>query len=1500
MDSNCSFLGNVLYNDSTVLKTITGKFFPLNKNRQFLDISTLKHNELAVFSEFLPSINEELASVTIKLEDTCVDFWNYSLEKSQFDLILVLDCSHNLHLFSLKSLSIPHSKNYCPYFTYKIPNSISRFPANNNIIINTHNIKENEPNIFSNQFLIKNEFSISLFKNKRIPKINYIKPYIYSKKFFNSNPIIFEKLIPEYYIAIDENTGFIIVCLSSYSFLIVPSLKTNKDGIIEQIELKIQTENLFHFDSLKYKLEGISFSKTCKNYPKIQPVVFCLFSDLKSHILGGKTFFFDWNNLLKSQVNPRDNYQKPICETDLTILLNSKSTSISPKLYQMRIFCTHIPVVHMQSIHVSVGRSGNDRSIPVFTCESACGYECSFINSGCACRFKKLLIIFNYEKSELKLILCDLGAKYLNEEILTVNLSEYYQEKIYIDLRDVVIIEEDINEQRIKFLISSKCMEMFVLNLQFKDNRMKEVDITKLQINSPGFELSDISSVCPYLYFNEECLIVKSILVSSTFGVIKKISFPNFNQEYILAPKITEILKIEKAIIIPNCFENKFILAAKRYQCYWDQIKNGYYFHYDFVLRYIFLNSLRISTINKFNTLKKGVFGIFIIPIEKNRYLVVYSKFFESQIDLLVKLESVYQNKYHLKKFKINDFLLSGHTTILCVKVCHNLILQVTESRIILYQGISEQVKAFENQDRIDHFQPNTNDLWEYPDLIMYAKMADDHHLMIITQKHKLIQLKIESFQLFHLSIKDELAYIPIISSFESKKLILNNSSHVILSMIGDSKGKIFTNLSFIQNSLKNVNFSFNLDNFVDFDAGMITSIEFDKNFHDNIYIVTSCGLLCILNLNLLAQDLFENKIQKNQNIYKRIILNLKSHLSCQEALDWKIIGVQRNYISNNHQIWKNRIILGSFSDYLYVELLETNKKVLKILQAKRLKFPTSSIITQFIENYQDNDHLYFLSLQGGEDQQVKLVNVEFNKLQSCDKVLPLKSIYYKVENMIYLKEKSWIVVNIESWSPSSRSNKFPTRMTSQLFLLDLDANLYGSKIYTINENDSISRGNFKFRIFPNNGKDSFFQVFNRSENQDFIPNTIFQLISVQSNSNENPNFHKDPFIVLGSYSFHGVESGLVYRSSSDQRKFFFLLVGKGLDTNKTLELVSTRVFSCLDISNFEENCDCLHTHLNTHSQSFDQVINFGNKLKLKVGDFSISFPGMLIHNAALQDRGKMIVFDLLESTSKLYEKQLIFHRMYFDLRTDSDSKLNQVKYADNLEYFYPSDFSILDNEMIKGKKVQIYRGLSNQISLLRSGTSLNQDSKIFIIGLEIILNYMYKRRNNEIISAFPAILTNLLFGMFDIVFSNKLKVNSTKSISSNSGTFFTRKKVNKLDRKQLKDGIKNTKISLHQISYLYSQVCSKCIKWKILMVLIVWYNLITIIMDNQDMDFVSIRRLVCPIFQDWVLELEKDVTIHFETIIDHSSLIENFFNSEYYFQKYQELVFSESEEYIF
>ncbi|KAL3127659.1 hypothetical protein CHM_6g3090 [Cryptosporidium hominis] len=1494
MNPNCSILGNVLYNDSSVLKTITGKFFPFNKNRQSLDISTLKYNELTVFSEFIPSNNEELASITVKLEDTCVDFWKYSIQESQFDLILVLDCSQNLHLFSLKSVSIPHSKHDCPYISYKIPNSFSAFPTSNNTIIKAHNIKENEPNIFSNQLLIKNEFSISLSKNKTIPKINFIRPYEYSKKFVNSFPIIFEKLIPEYCIAIDNDTGYIIVCISSYSFLIVPSLKVNKNGIIEQLELKIQTDNLFHFDSLKYKLECISFSKTCKNYTKIQPIVFCLFSDLKNQILYGKTFFFDWNNLLKNQINPRDNYQKPISETNLIPLINSSSTSFSPQIYHMRIFCTHIPVIHMKSIHVSVGRSINDKSIPVLACASTCGYKSGFINSGCICRFRKLLLIFNYEKNELKLILCELDAEEFNEEILTVNLNEYYQEKIYIDLRDVVIIEENVNEQRIKFLISSKCMEMFILNLQFQDNKMKEFDIIKLQINSPSFELSDISSISPYLYYNEECLIVKSIIVSSTFGVIKMITFPNFKQKFIFAPKTLEILKMEKAIMAPNYFDNKFILAAKRYQCYFDQIKGGYYFQYDFVLRYIFLNSLKISTIAQFDSLKKGVFEIFIIPIEKNRYLVVYSKFLESQIDLLIKQESIPENKYYLKKIQISGFLITGHSTILCVKICHNLMLQVTESRILLYQGISEQVKAFENQNHIDHFQPNIKDLWEYPDLIMYAKMADDNHLMIITQGHKLIQLKIESFQLFHFDIKDELTYIPIISSFESKKLILNNSSHVILTLIGDPHGQIFANLSLIQNPLKNIKSSFNLNNFLDSEVGMITSIEFDNNFHDNIYITTSFGFLCIFSLIQFTQDLFQEKFQTNQTKYKKIIINLKSHISCQEVFNLKVIGTQRKYIFSNNQIWKNRIILGSMTDYLYTELLETNEKVLKILHIKRLKFPIYSIITQFTENYQDYDHLYFLSLQGHENQHIKLVNVELNKLQSCDKVLPLKSTRHKVENMIYLKENSWIVINIENWSPGSHSNKCPTRITSQLFLFDSDANLCGSKTYSINDNDSNFEENFRFKIFPNNGKDSFFQVFNRGENQNFIPNTIFQLISVHSNSTNTHKFHKDPFIVSGSYSFQGVESGLIYRSPSDHKKFFFFLVEKNFDADKALELVSTRVISCLDISKIKRNYDSINTDITTYSQSIDHIIAFGNKLKLKVADFSISFPNMLIHNVTFQNHARIIGIDLLESISDLSKKQLIFHRIYFDLGTYPDRKLTQVKYQDNFDHFYHLDFPILDNKIIKDKQIQIYKGVSNQISLLRYENSLNQDSKLFFIGLQIILNYMYKRRNNEIISAFPAIITNLLFGIFDIVFSNKIKINSTKSISSNSGAFFSKKKVNKLDKKQFENGIINTKISLYQISYLYFQVCSKCIKWKVLMVLIVWYNLITTFKNNQDLEFISIRKLVCPLFQDWVLELEREVTIHFETIMDHSSLIENFFNSEYHFQQYQELLFSE------
>ncbi|OII73205.1 uncharacterized protein cubi_02437 [Cryptosporidium ubiquitum] len=1506
MDLNChSFLGNVLYSDSSVLKTITGKFFPSNKNRQFLDISTLKYHELVVFSEFFPSINEELSSITFKLEDACVDFWNYSLEGSPFDLILVLDCTQNFHLFSLKSLPTPHSKHNCPFVKCKIPNFISRFPDNTNHLkisnkdlIDSQETKANEPNIFNNQFLIKNEFSISLFKNRKTPKIDFIRPYKYNRKFLNSNPIIAEKLIPKCYISIDRYTGYIIVCLNSSSFLIIPSLTLNKDGIIEQIELKIQTENLFHFDSLKYKLESISFVKTCKNQSKIQPVVFSLLSDLKDRTLVGKAFLFDWNNLIKNQPNPKDSHYKPISETNFIPLFNSVSTSLSPQLYHMRIFCTHIPVVHMKTIHVGVGRSEIDKTIPVFACANVCGYEYS---SECVCKFKKLLFIFSYERNELKLILSDLETGELKEDILIVNLKEYYQEKIYIDLRDVLMIEENANEQRMKFLISSKCMEMFLLNIQFKDNRMKDFDLIKIQINSLNLELSDISSICPYQYSNEDSSILKSLLVSSTFGVIKKISFPSFNQEYILAPKSIEILKVERAIMVQKYFENSIILAAKKYQCFWDIIKGSYQFQYDFILRYIFLNSPKISTLSQFPIKKKGVLGISLIPVKKNSYLLLYSKLFESQVYLLIRKEFISENKYGFKKIQINNFLLTNHTTILCVKICHNLILQVTESQIILYQGICEQIEILENQGQTNSFQADRKDLWDYPDLIMHARVADDNNLMIITQEHKLIQLRVESFELFEFSIKDEFTYIPLISCFESKKLILNDS-HIILSMIGDSQGQIFATLFFIQNPLKKFNFILKVDglvNFeiekVNFEPGIITSIELDNAFQDGVYFTTSHGYFFILNLKTLIQDLLQGQIQKNQINYKRIIIDLKSYLSSQEVLDWKIIGIQRKYMKNDyHQIWKNRIILGSVSEYLYLELLETNKKVLRILQVKKLKFPICSIITQFKEKYQEDDHFYFLSLENSKNnQQVKIVKMELNKYHSCDKVLPLKSTQYKVENMIYLKKKSWIVVNIENWNTTNfHSNKYLSQVSSQLFLLDLEANLYGFKTYSSHENNPNFKENFKFRIFPNNGEDSFFQVFNPGENHGCLQNTLFQLISVPNDSYEISSSYNDPFIVLGSYSFQGIESGIVCKSPSNQKKFFFFLVGKGLDTDKTLELVSTRVFSCLDISRLEAVNKNPSIDFNSSLQS-NQIIKFGTKLVLKVEDFSITFPGKLINNAVFQKNGKTIMLNLLEPRSGLPEKFLL-HQIYSEL--DTDFKLIQDKYDDFIGHFCQPDSVILDNEIIEDENIHIYKGFSDDISLLRIRNSFNKNSKLFIIGLQIILNYIYKRRNNEIISAFPAILTNLLFGIFDIVFSNKIKTSSSKSVSVSSGSFFSRKKV-KIERKQVEDGLKNVQIFPYQISDLYSQLCSKCLKWKILMVLVVWYNLIETIINNQNIDLIYIRKLTCPIFQDWVLKLEKEIPIDFDMLLDRSYLIENFFKSDYYYEKYQELTFLKLEE---
>ncbi|KAJ1607206.1 hypothetical protein OJ252_2909 [Cryptosporidium canis] len=1474
--NNCSMLGDALYKDSQVLKTITGRFFPENRNRRFLDISTLKYNELTVFSEFLSMQNEGLSSVSYKLEDSCIDFWSYSVENSPFDLILVLDCTHSLHLFSLKRQLTPHSKLDCPLVTQRIPNTINRFPSlggrentntNNNSVYSPQEAKTTGQDVYNLQFLVKKESSIQLFKDRKAPRIDFIRPYKHSKKYFSSNPIIIEKRIPKYHIAIDHETGYIAICAFSWSFLIVPNITLTKDGVIDEVKLKTQTENLFHLDSLRYKLEGISFLEACKHS---KPMV-CLLTDLKNHLLGTKTLIFDWTSLLKTQTNPKDNHHKPISETDFSPIQNFKSTLTTSELYHMRIFSISIPVIHMKSAHVSVGRSGNDMQMPV-----------------CACGHRKLLIIFSYERNELKLLLRDLSVAGIDrqeeEDVQVVDLWNYYDERIYIDLSDLVVIEENVENSRIKFLVSSKCMEMFVLTVQFVENRMRAFDITRIrQQSSPNFELSDISSICPYIYLDEGSNVVRSALVGSTFGIFKKIHLPDWSQEFISAPMTAQILKVEKCIQIPQRSEKQLVLAAKRYSCYWDEIKRGYHFQYDYIIRFMFLHSIRISTLIQFPTKSSGVLGISVLPIGESRHLVVYSRLGESQADLLLRQDATSSDKCEFKKVKIDGILIGEQTTILCVKICHDLLIQVSESRILLYQGVFDQINRLEAQGHKDGgFQTNKRDLWNYPDSIMFAKIVDENNILILTQGHQLIQLTVNSFDSFYSTLVKEIDSILVISSFESKALTINGAGQVILAMIGDCQGQIFAIMWLTENPSESYSSLLNLDGSVvteqkseSIDSGMVTSMEFDSVHQNTAYIVTSRGQLYILDLTRIAQDLLGGQIRDHPDYYNRMLIDLRSYHSFDEILDWRFIGIYRKYHLSGHQICKNRIILGSTSLYLCVELLETCKEVRKVLQIRRLQLPQCSIITQLGENSQEESVCLFC-LELGSAQRAQILKVELSKHQIYDKTLPLEGIHNQIESMIYLEEKSRLVVNMESTISCDRSTGAAVR--SQLFLLDSEAQLYGSQTYSGDQNGSNSPEMLRFRIFPGNEKTNFFQVFNLKENPSHIQSTIIQLVSVLGKPLEANNPRHDPFFVLGRHSLWGTESVLVYKSPHLPRKYLFFFVGSQLDADQTAGLVSTLALTCVETSRSQSEPKSSITHPQPPMASFfGQTISFGTDLVLKI-EHSVSFPGKLIESIASLGDAKSIQLDLVEPISDS-STQFILHRMFSKLGTEF--KLNMVEYGESPLKSYPHHF-------------QVYESHSDHLSLIYSGKPLKHADKIFIIGMQILLNYMFKRPNNEIVSAFPAVFTNLLFSIFDTVFSTKFRAGLSKSScnTAEERPFFAKKRAVCLTDKQINDGLGKTTVCLHQVSDLYRQTCPSCTQWKVLMVLVIWYNLITRLIDCRDTQHVFVRNLTCPLIKDWILELEKNVCIDSQLIMDQSYIFENFLVPDSYHKYFQELVF--------
>ncbi|KAF7456683.1 hypothetical protein HWI79_2748 [Cryptosporidium felis] len=1503
MYSHAEFsVGNDVFCNSGIIGTLSGRFFPTHQKRNSLDFSILRCNELVIFSEFLLSEAEKPDSVSFQFEEMCLDFWKYSIEESPLDFILVLDSSYNLRLFSLKSVIVPHSDRRCPVLTQKI----STHPHFNNFLLNGNTLPEirnttsseiGESDLSSPQFTINNESSIYLGDEMgNVALIDTFMPYESSEKYPKNNPLVREKRVNKYTIAIDSYSGLIVFSSPSLSskILITPTFKWLKDfPHIESIELRLISENLIYFDSKKYRLETLSFVHLPSR--KNSPILLYVFLDLNSNFLLGKLCLHDWENILKTHPTQKDSHFKPIFESDLfpIIRLNSINSKLSiANSFSMRAFYTCIPAMHtsMQLPHVNMKKKCVS-SVP------------ALLEAG-MCDCKNLLILFSKVKSELVVIFGDFGDLLSRQEriirdddlknggceIKVISLKDFCGEEVYVDLRNVCIIEEKWFENAgtdstIKFLVTSICKEAFILEISFREFSLVNLNISVLQKGESFLGLSDISGVSPHQYRVGSERIVNSVLVSSKFGITKKLTFPDLVEEPYLVPKIAEILTKGSSITVGKKYNQSIVTATKRYRCYWDSNKAVFAFKYEVILRFLFLNLLRIRFNSRPSSEKRGIVGTKVLPIEENKFLVFYSRLKDlGDVELLIRSSEHSKTSYCLERVSISG-LPSPQSLLLCETISHNLIIQVTETQILLIKGISGEVSeadslTLQRQDQVEVSRVESTNIWsssQFGDLILQAAKVNENQLFIITQEHILLSLKVNSFNNFEFLHIWEIPQVNAISSFDSKTFETLSASYT-LTVIGDCENNIHCLLS-DSHGTPPIALRINLEEFNKLrdssETDMVTSVKIDTS-HKNVYLVTTCHFLYIFKLG----DFLELNTLQNERAKvaprKIIDLTLQIHLENQ-ILDWEITGTAQVQYADG--IWKNQIILSSVSRYIFLELTEFENEILTATM-RQLGLPNCSKITQIREDKFSD--LSFLCLDG-ETKRVSIISVVPYLNEYCDKVLsPVQSSYDRVKTILHLKENDWLVVHLKSLQ---REQSGVENFVSRVFLFDTNSNLYGSKeFYLGNQNEAT-----EMEIFPYDEKNSFFLVtyFKDLAEETNIDSTMVQMISVLHNSKQFPPF-RDPFLVSGGIFLKEVCLRHISRVREDPKKYLFFLVGRGVDEEGSPDLVSTKVLVLMDISDLKKS---VNTILPPEKVQ-EGLVRLGDYTFLQM-EVSAIFTGKTLHCVGSPKDSEGNISEKKESNQLLLflegqSEPPVFVKNPFCIG---------IRKENNLQY-----------SPCETENVGSFRLLSRNFKdsfLFQKGLDINLESKLFITGMEILINYIFKRPNKPGISSrLPGVTNKILFKVFDSIFPSissssapRIRLDTSQgeskyhqpssrfkkppeagkedgSDSRPIHSFFTSRKPPRMDAQEIFRSLRDADLDFVRIFALYKQICLNCSRWRIIAVLIIWYNILNS-MNSRDTEG-KVKSLKCPLLRNWSLELNERIGDLWDSFIEDSPITSN------------------------
>ncbi|KAK6587988.1 hypothetical protein RS030_71125 [Cryptosporidium xiaoi] len=1497
-------------------KVVTGRFFPCNKSKNS-DILLLNSGEIYLYNgeyvlkdgllgsdDYIDTLNTcDEAFLKFKLDYNCIGLWKYSIIESDVDFIILIDSSYRLVLLSVKKISVPHCNN-C--HSCKIGNTDNPF--------NTNEL------LFTERFVIKIDSTINLLETYTC-NLNISNKYSENTS-VNSDNIIF---------SFDYFTGFIVISLNMYNIIFIsPKIMFSGKEYIESIELKLCSRNLIYINQSEYKLSDLVL---IGDKLKSKTLLFLLLKKLDTFVPHFQIIIPDWHGTLSNNKilndNPsyffiQDNNIKPIMKSIKFELENPNLTIGRSEFSLSNQFSIHgnnksqlcnnsLHVFHMQS-HANnqpvLGEYGHEKYLNK---KLILIYDYSYNQiiiifgnlfpkidelNGVENGFKNKLYKGIYENSGFKLeerLECESGYEYKEGELEI----KYVQINMNLSCGNRILLVDyfyESNNELLKALLLFDNSIVLELSVYFKDDKIVKTEIRDFNSIKMTDDFPDIIAInkCS---INDHRL-NREYLISSSLGGIKRIKLQEQEQDIndISVSNKNELVDIKNSIIMDD---NKVVLVAKKKKWTMLELNDSKYGWMDYTLLKIFeMNSVKIKYLHNFNIKKQGIGNIISFALSENSFLLFYIKpIGYCEIDFIIKCNNT--TNYYAKN--ITDLNISCDNTssmlitLDVLSIGNNMYLSVTNKGIILSEMLFLTKKEDQNCDYMDNsLSTRSKYIWridEFFDELMFVSAIDELTLMLITQEMDVIRLKINLEGMVEVINIMDVRFINIITCFDSK-LVLFNSEYGTLSLIGSSENNVYC--IFISNGEKKYKvLRLGNNNYCN---PLVTSIKIGKKMDNNIYIINNEGNTYIYDINKVLVYIFEEtSIEAKKVMYINDFVNL----NCESLkFDWKILSNVSEIIETSG-IRRINIIICSTLCNIFMEVLEYLDVIL-YANMKKISVPEFSIYSPIVNNANNNG--FYIN---GITKILHFVNLNMHRSNNYEKNVELDYGLEEFDKMIYLKESKVILLNtikktlfeLDNNTKNSEDNEY----ISKLILLNTNGSLIGKINYYCN---CKLASELPYKIFPFDGKSGFFQTtINKYKNTVYTRiNLLF--IHYDNNSEINNgnimikygdcilNYLRVDFIIKHpTFKIFVFISKITFREKTSNNNKFLISLYKLETKNNPGENIDKLVFSSelelVKMSDIE-----IFDVISVKSAEFIEYDGYN-----EINNHGILRLGINNNNA---------------------NKNLIYVNLHIN-KKDQDC----YTFSGKKNTVYNINFNNL--KFINKKTVA--RKLSSKVLIKKRDSfsfivSLNVgiESKLFIYGISIITNYLY--RKNVDMSLFSSNVISLLFKLFDIIIINTKQTNkdqiSNKRKSSNNNEQNEYNNGNKVRRKQssisnfrkenntsnqsiltLLGNNENNKFINFDLSEivksidnvcindcfisLYINSCNRCFKWRLFMITVIWWN---IIYFNNDCNLKfknesKIKRLMCPLIPNWFFEVPDSISTTYNNISGKSYIYSNMFKKE-------------------